>query len=75
MPSDNNPGERDIRSLAAARADGGVNRKGWSATAFGRIKSVVRTCQKNGRSFLDYGIELVRAALSSDTLPLPLNSS
>lgn len=46
IPSDNNPGERDIRSLAATRADGGVNRKGWSATAFGRIKSVVRTCQK-----------------------------
>lgn len=74
-PSDNNPGERDIRSLAAARSDGGVHRKGWSASAFGRIKSVVRTCQKNGRSFLDYGIELVRAFLASDTLPLPLNSS
>lgn len=75
VPADNNPGERDIRSLAAARSDGGVNRKGWGATAFGRIKSVVRTCQKNGRSFLDYGIELVRAVLSRDTLPLPLNSS
>lgn len=74
-PSDNNPGERDIRSVAAARADGGVNRKAWGATAFGRIKSVVRTCQKNGRSFLDYGIELVRAALAGDALPLPLNSS
>lgn len=75
VPSDNNPGERDIRSLAAARADGGVNRTAWGATAFATIKSVVRTCQKQRRSFFAYGLELVRATLSGAPLPLPLDST
>jgi hypothetical protein len=62
VPPDNTPAERDIRSVAAARADGGVNRTDWGAKAFARAKSVIRTCQKQGRNFLQYGLEVVRAA-------------
>ena len=72
VPSDNNLAERDIRSVVAARSDGGVNRSAWGATAFGHIKSVLRTCQKNGRSFFDYGLELVQAHLAGREPPLPL---
>lgn len=72
VPPDNNAAERDIRSVAAARADGGVNRSAWGATAFANIKSVVRTCQKNGRNFLSYGRELCSAVLSGAPPPLPL---
>lgn len=74
VPADNNPGERDIRSVAAARNDGGVNRTAWGATAFARLKSVIRTCQKNGRSFLDYGLALTRASLIDLPPPLPLST-
>lgn len=72
VPATNNLGERDIRSVAAARSDGGVNRTAWGATAFARIKSVVRTCQKNGQRFLDYGRQLFEASLTGQPLPLPL---
>lgn len=72
VPATNNLGERDIRSLAAARSDGGVNRTAWGATAFARIKRVVRTCQKNGRRFLDYGRQLFATSLLGQPLPLPL---
>lgn len=72
VPPDNNLGERDIRSVAATRADGGVNRTGWGATAFARIKSVVRTCQKNGLRLVDYVMNLVRATLAKADPPLPL---
>jgi len=74
-PADNNLAEGDIRSVAAARSDGGVNRSRWGATAFGRLKSVVRTCQKNGRNFFDYALSLVRAQLAGETAPLPCDSS
>jgi transposase len=72
VPSDNSACERDIRSVAAARGDGGVNRTDWGATAFANIKSVVRTCQKQGRAFVDYGLSLVCATLTGNALPLPL---
>jgi hypothetical protein len=72
VPSDNSACERDIRSVAAARGDGGVNRTAWGATAFANIKSVVRTCQKQSRGFMDYGLSLVRATQIGDTPPLPL---
>ena len=72
VPSDNSAAERDIRSVAAARSDGGVNRTAWGATAFANIKSVVRTCQKQGRGFVDYGLSLVRATLAGQPPPLPL---
>lgn len=72
VPADNNGSERDIRSLAAARSDGGTHRAEWSATAFARIKSVVATSLKNGLRFLHYGLETVRATLATDPLPLPL---
>jgi hypothetical protein len=74
VPPDNNAAERDIRSLAAARNDGGVHRAPWSAAAFARIKSVVATSLKNGRRFISYGIEVVRAKLRGDPLPLPVTS-
>jgi transposase len=72
VPPDNNGSERDIRSLAAARNDGGTHRADWSAAAFGRIKSIIATGMKNGVRFVHYGIEVVRAKLQGDPLPLPL---
>ncbi len=75
IPSDNNPAEREIRSLVAARQDGGTNRANWSAKAFGRIKSVARTCRKNGRMFLEYGLSVVRATLAGKSAPMPFDTS
>jgi hypothetical protein len=72
VPADNNGSERDIRSLAAARNDGGAHRAEWSAAAFARIKSVIVTGMKNGVRFIHYGIEVVRAKLRGEHLPLPL---
>jgi hypothetical protein len=72
VPADNNGSERDIRSLAAARHDGGTHRADWSAAAFARLKSVIVTGMKNGVRFIEYGIEVVRAKLRGDRLPLPL---
>jgi hypothetical protein len=72
VPADNNGSERDIRSLAAARNDGGTHRADWSAAAFGRIKSIIATGMKNGVRFAQYGIEVVRAKLAGKPLPLPL---
>ena len=75
VPADNNGCERDIRSLAAARNDGGTHRAEWSATAFARIKSVIVTGLKNGVRFIHYGLEVVRAKLQGQALPLPLDPS
>jgi transposase len=75
VPADNNGSERDIRSLAAARSDGGTHRAEWSATAFARIKSVIVTGMKNGVRFINYGLEVVRAKLNGQPLPLPLANS
>jgi len=72
VPADNNGSERDIRSLAAARNDGGTHRADWSAEAFARIKSVIVTGMKNGVRFIEYGITVVRAKLRGEPLPLPL---
>jgi transposase len=72
VPADNNGCERDIRSLAAARNDGGTHRADWSATAFARIKSVIVTGLKNGVRFIHYGLEVVQAKLQGQPAPLPL---
>jgi hypothetical protein len=72
VPADNNGCERDIRSLAAARSDGGTHRAQWSATAFARIKSVIVTSLKNGFRFIHYGLDVVHATLQAQPLPLPL---
>ena len=72
VPADNNGAERDIRSLAAARNDGGTHRATWSAAAFARLKSVIATGMKNGLRFAQYGIDVVRAKLQAETLPLPV---
>ena len=72
VPSDNNGSERDIRGLTAIRNDGGTHRVGWSAQAFGHIKTVVATGMKNGLRFIQYGIAVVRATLEGQTAPLPL---
>jgi transposase len=72
VPADNNGSERDIRSLVAARNDGGTHRADWSAEAFARIKSVIVTGMKNGVRFIQYGMEVVRAKLRGERLPLPL---
>ena len=70
IPADNNLGERDIRSVAAARADGGVNRSDAGASAFASIKSIIRTCQKQGLPILTYGLSLL--GLTDQRKPLPL---
>jgi hypothetical protein len=75
VPADNNGAERDIRSLAAARNDGGTHRAAWSANAFARIKSVIATGMKNGVRFAHYGVDAVRAKLQGDCLPLPLGNT
>ena len=72
VPADNNGTERDIRSLAAARNDGGTHRAAWSANAFAHIKSIIVTGMKNGVRFAHYGIDVVRAKLQGARLPLPL---
>lgn len=72
VPADNNGCERDIRSLAAARNDGGVHRAEWSAAAFARIKTVIVTSLKNGLRFIRYGMTVVQAQLQGDNPPLPL---
>jgi hypothetical protein len=72
VPADNNGTERDIRSLAAARDDGGTHRADWSAAAFARLKSVIVTGLKNQVRFIRYGIEVVRAKLRGQRRPLPL---
>lgn len=72
VPADNNGAERDIRSLAAARQDGGTHRAEWSATAFGHIKSVIATSLKNGLRFIQYGLATVKAKLLAQPPPLPL---
>lgn len=71
VPPDNNLGERDIRSVAAARSDGGVNRTKAGATAFANLKSIIRTCQKHGRKFLNYGLSLIGLDEQSQPLPFP----
>lgn len=73
VPADNNGCERDIRSLAAARNDGGVHRAEWSAAAFARIKSVIVTSLKNGVRFINYGLDVVHAKLKGKPLPLPID--
>ena len=75
VPADNDAAERDIRSVAAARADGGVNRTAWGAKAFAVAKSVVRTCQKSGRNFFRYALDALSAAEAGQPLPLPLSTA
>jgi hypothetical protein len=55
----------------AARSDGGTHRADWSATAFARLKSVIVTGMKNRVRFIQYEIEVVRAKLRGEQLPLP----
>ena len=72
VPADNNLAERDIRSVAAARADGGVNRSDRGAKVFANMKTIIRTCHKQGLNFFEYAREVLRATLASHPLPLPL---
>ncbi len=72
LPPDNNLGERDIRSVAAARAEGGVNRTDRGAKAFAIIKSIIRTCQKQGVNFFESARAAMRTALTGRPPPLPL---
>jgi hypothetical protein len=75
LPADNNRTERDIRSSASARSDGGTRRADWSAAALARLKSVIVTGMKNQVRFIRYGIEVVRAKLRGERLPLPLSAA
>jgi hypothetical protein len=69
VPADHNGTERDIRSSAAARSDGGTHRADRSAAAFARLKSVIVTGMKNQVRFIRYGIEVVRAELRGGCKP------
>lgn len=69
VPPDNNLGERDIRSVAATRSDGGVNRTKSGAAAFTKLKSIARTCRKHGRNFIEYAQSLI--GLDEKHQPLP----
>jgi len=72
VPADNNERERDIRSVAATRADGGVNRTGWGAKAFAVAKTIVRTCQKSGQNFFNYSLSALEHIYAGKTAPLPI---
>jgi hypothetical protein len=72
VPADDHGTERDLRSPAAARSDGGTHRADWSAAAFARLKSVIVTGMKDQVRFIRHGIEVVRAQLRGERLPLPL---
>jgi hypothetical protein len=52
-----------------------IHRADWSAAAFARLKSVIVTGMKNRVRFIQYGIEVVRAELRGERLPLPLTSA
>jgi hypothetical protein len=41
-------------------------------TAFARLKSIIVTGMKNHVRFIQYGIDVVRAKLRGERLPLPL---
>jgi hypothetical protein len=75
VPADNTPAERDVRSVAAARSDGGLSRTDWGAEAFGVAKSVLRTCRKNGVNFFRYALAALAARTVGQTPPLPLPDS
>lgn len=72
VPADNNAGERDIRSVAAARSDGGVNRSDWGAQAFAVAKSIVRTCQKANINFFRYSQAAIDSIRARQPAPLPI---
>ena len=75
VPPDNNACERDIRSVAAARSDGGLSRTDWGASAFGVAKSVVRTCRKNGVNFFAYAQNALAHIFAGKPPPLPLSAT
>jgi hypothetical protein len=75
VPPDNNAAEQDIRSVAAARADGGINRTDWGAQAFGVAKSIVRTCRKNGLNFFHYALNALSTISSGQPAPLPFSDT
>lgn len=75
VPPENNLAERDIRSVAATRADGGVNRSRWGAHAFAVAKSIVRTCQKAGRNFFGYALDAVEQIQAGHPAPLPIDDT
>ena len=75
VPADHNGTERGIRSLAAARSEGGSHRADRSAAAFARLKSVIVTGMKNQVQVIRFGIEVVRAELRGEHRPLPLTAA
>jgi transposase/uncharacterized coiled-coil protein SlyX len=75
VPPDNNSAERDIRSVAAARSDGGTNRTDWGAKAFGVAKSIVSTCRKSSRNFFGYALAALERLATGQPAPLPLSDS
>ena len=53
VPQDNNMGERDIRSMAATRADGGMNRTQAKADAFANRHSLRAAKHRHGNQSHD----------------------
>ena len=54
------------------RADGGVNRSDRGAKVFANMKTVIRTCHKQGINFFDYARQVMRSTLTGLPPPLPL---
>jgi hypothetical protein len=75
VPADDNGTERDIRSSAAARSDGGTHRADGSAAAFARLESVIVTGMKNQVRSIRSAIEVIRAELRGEVLPMPLTAT
>jgi hypothetical protein len=75
VPADDHLAQGDIPSSAATHNDGDTSRCAWGADAFANLKSMIRTCPEAGRSFLAYGLEVMRATLAGAPPPLPLDNS
>ena len=74
VPADNNGTERDIRSMAAARSDGGTHRARLECHGVCPDQERRRDGDENGVRFIEYGLDVVRAKLSCSPLPLPVTA-
>ena len=61
-------------SVAATRADGGVNRIKSGAEAVAKRKSIARTCRKHGRNFIEYAPSLIGLDEKHEPLPFTLKT-
>jgi len=75
VDTEHRPGLRQAKPSQATLPGPPAPRAGqaaWSAAAFARLKSIIVTGMKNPVRFIRYGIEVVRAKLRGERLPVPL---